>query len=575
MSEIMKIKELLASADTKIFLRGENYYHNDYISSLFFDNEKNRYHGRVKGSYLSYYNVVVDIDNDEEVLDYECNCPYDYSDICKHLVAVFLAIENEDFELKNDDVGKNKTTSSKSLNNGKNELSLLNLIKNSSKKDLIEFLSYYIDKNNDFEKELHRFLIKPNVDEEIKFLIGDIKKIVDPATYVTFDNHPFYYQDGVNDYCDKLNDILQKSGRYLNKDRCLVGFYVSIEVIDAVNDLLDFNFEGFSLESLASDSFEVLSKSCNLISRYGTTPQKEEVFNILIKKSLEGYCLDDWNYNFINEVIKFVNEDNKNEIYEILDDHDSRKYYHSENQIIKSNIVESLEGKDKAYEFKMKHLEVEESAKIAFKDAINKKDFEFAEKLCLDNITKDKSHLSNFKWLKLLNKLYKSLGMIEKQIEISNHLLKNGKAEYYPILKKLYEKLGILDEKYDELNNMLIDNSNILLYGDVLRNEKEWGLLWREVQKNPMNILKFGEDLNKIYGDEICRFWRDFLIRYGESANSRGKYKDFVNKLGEFYKSGNNEFADEVFDYFRENHPRRTAMQDELDVLNSIRNRKN
>jgi uncharacterized Zn finger protein len=85
----MNISELIHTVYRKIKLRGEDYYANDYISSLIFDLEKCKYYAEVEGSGYNNYKISISIDNDGNVLDYDCNCPYDYSDICKHLVAVF------------------------------------------------------------------------------------------------------------------------------------------------------------------------------------------------------------------------------------------------------------------------------------------------------------------------------------------------------------------------------------------------------------------------------------------------------------------------------------------------------
>lgn len=42
------------------------------------------------------YDVFVKL-SDREIVEYECSCPYDYGDTCKHAVAVFYKLRKNDF----------------------------------------------------------------------------------------------------------------------------------------------------------------------------------------------------------------------------------------------------------------------------------------------------------------------------------------------------------------------------------------------------------------------------------------------------------------------------------------------
>ena len=93
------------------------------------------------------------------------------------------------------------------------------------------------------------------------------------------------------------------------------------------------------------------------------------------------------------------------------------------------------------------------------------------------------------------------------------------------------------------------------------------------VKDHPDSIFEYGPDLVKIYKDDVYKFYYYVLINQGETANYREAYKIFVKDLKKLYDIEGYEYADKVFDYFRENYKIRRAMQEELNVLNSIRNR--
>ena len=55
---------------------------------------ENEFSAVVAGSEL--YTVYVKL-NGETIVEYECDCPYDYGNTCKHTVAVFYKLRAKDF----------------------------------------------------------------------------------------------------------------------------------------------------------------------------------------------------------------------------------------------------------------------------------------------------------------------------------------------------------------------------------------------------------------------------------------------------------------------------------------------
>lgn len=76
------------------FARGEDYYYSHAVRQLVYNGHT--FTARVLGSYAYH----VEIGGTKASPHFQCSCPYDYGGICKHIVAVGLAILHEEFETK-------------------------------------------------------------------------------------------------------------------------------------------------------------------------------------------------------------------------------------------------------------------------------------------------------------------------------------------------------------------------------------------------------------------------------------------------------------------------------------------
>ncbi len=87
----MKLSNYKSNLSPALFDRGQDLYYDQAVKDL---TELNggQYMAIVEGT--EDYEVDVTIDKKREVIHFLCTCPDD-SDVCEHVVAVFLAIEDE------------------------------------------------------------------------------------------------------------------------------------------------------------------------------------------------------------------------------------------------------------------------------------------------------------------------------------------------------------------------------------------------------------------------------------------------------------------------------------------------
>lgn len=89
----MNLKDFEKFVEDKVIRRGLDYFKNGDVRKV----EKvsdNEYSATIVGSNI--YTIFVKLDG-EKIAEYECDCPYDYGDTCKHAIAVFYKLRAKDF----------------------------------------------------------------------------------------------------------------------------------------------------------------------------------------------------------------------------------------------------------------------------------------------------------------------------------------------------------------------------------------------------------------------------------------------------------------------------------------------
>ena len=89
----MTLKDFEGNIENKIVGRGLDYYKNGDVKRLEKVSE-NEFSAIVFGT--EKYSVYIKL-NGQAIVEHECDCPYDYGDVCKHKVAVFYAIRSGNF----------------------------------------------------------------------------------------------------------------------------------------------------------------------------------------------------------------------------------------------------------------------------------------------------------------------------------------------------------------------------------------------------------------------------------------------------------------------------------------------
>ena len=87
----MTLDDFEAYFEDIILDRGIDYFYDRHVLSLVLIDDT--WEAEVAGT--EDYLVTVKISDDGEILETYCDCPYDWSDFCKHQAAVFYALREE------------------------------------------------------------------------------------------------------------------------------------------------------------------------------------------------------------------------------------------------------------------------------------------------------------------------------------------------------------------------------------------------------------------------------------------------------------------------------------------------
>lgn len=94
-----EMQKILDAVNDKILERGKNYWEDGQIKKIILSSDSG-FEAQVWGSHEELYDISIITDQNGTLLDYDCSCPYDWDFVCKHLVAVAIAIQKSEYQKK-------------------------------------------------------------------------------------------------------------------------------------------------------------------------------------------------------------------------------------------------------------------------------------------------------------------------------------------------------------------------------------------------------------------------------------------------------------------------------------------
>lgn len=216
-SEI-NIKNFESFIDKKILSRGRDYFENDCVLSIE-ETGDNEYEAEVEGTEL--YTVDIELDDEGNILDTVCDCPYDMGEYCKHQVAVFLTLRDMKNDLTREDSHSNpqpsKADSKPAARKAGKTPDIHKILAERTKEELVEFLVNVAAQYEEIKQRIELDFFNGNDEEEIKQSVKLIRAYISKNS----DRHGFVDYENAYEAIEGAGLVLEKARAALEKKKSL------------------------------------------------------------------------------------------------------------------------------------------------------------------------------------------------------------------------------------------------------------------------------------------------------------------------------------------------------------------
>jgi hypothetical protein len=253
---------------------------------------------------------------------------------------------------------------------------------------------------------------------------------------------------------------------------------------------------------------------------------------------------------------RFVTQENRSKIEKVVET-DLPLYL---------SIIKRLFGQKAVEDYFHAHMDNTETARIAYSEAMVKKDYVEAEKF-LDAIILNKDpENKSLQDLYSLYSLHELTGSTSKMAAAAEKILSEGDASYYPKLKALLQASG----EWEARRKSVLETCKSLKYKeymDILEIEGELALLFEQLENHPDKIYRYGEALSKSYREEILQMFIENIRYLASVSKKKEEYCIVAKAIKVFSVSGYADEAKLLIAEIAQTYSRRPAFVRELATI--------
>ena len=294
------LTETIHRADSKVLARGRDYYASGQIESVVLASD-GRFEADVNNSEGEPYRVFITIENDA-VVDFGCDCPYDWGDVCKHIVAVCLAIQNGDYK-------KTRRPSAK------NDLNTRALLSSVTPEQLKEFVVAHAERNLQFKNELRLAFGKPDIGQ----IMTEIKERVRDAMRGRTQYGSIESGD-CRAICGAFDKILEQAQTRLAQGHAGVAFSIAMYILLKSAHVAAITESPGTAEDVCHAALEMIEQCC---AQATDDADKKLIFDTCVKEAKNKAFKEGWGgwyYDAVRSAARFVNKKNAAKLDGALND---------------------------------------------------------------------------------------------------------------------------------------------------------------------------------------------------------------------------------------------------------------
>ncbi len=576
----MKLSSFEKEMEPQIVQRGGGYFAENAVLNLERITQKD-WRAEVQGSDI--YNVNIAIKG-SEIVAWECDCPYDWGPVCKHVVAVLYAIRESAREARKPTDKQGEKPKKK-------------------KKYKIDKLREMMDKIP--TDELKQFFLNTMIKNrqlESEFLIQFVDRISAPAQEKYRELITNIVDSGRRDYgriygrhltrvINLLKDLLDKAKMFFNNGNYREGVIICQTMLEEYPMIIS------GMDNSEEDCYLLLEDTCQcLIASYGLFPRplKDHVYEFLEKLYSSGkYAETGFEGELLNILELLLDSpDRQDGLLELID----RKLKLVKNDDFewktvsllekKINILNQFDRQDEARRIVEEYIQYDSFRKIILEEKMAAKQYGEAKKIAEEGlaISKQKSYSGNsFFWqeqlleIARLNKNKMEIRKLAKQLFESSQ----WDMQYYRILKQTYSK-----NEWKEEVEKIIDSfkkisffgfSHVLAVGNILKAENFPDRLLKLMKANSKHIEcinHFADYLKQHYPSEVLNLYREGISVLAKHTG-RPVYKEVISYMKKMNTLEDGELAvEKLLKDFRLKYKRRPAMLEMLNTSFKMREKK-
>ena len=566
----------------KIWQRGMDYYDDHAVIDLE-ETSPDEWEATVQGTEDYYVEISLNGDNVES---WYCDCPYDGGDICKHVVAVVLAIRNVRNKGKKTAFPKMKANAEDAVvvQEKKSELNLDELLKLAKTDDFRDFLLIQLSVDKELNEAFIGFLKSKYMlpsDRDYKQEVEDIFK----KAYVKGRSGYRYrytelYEIDWKKVDEKMLRLLKDVSVTFDKGNPLPALEVCIRYFQLLDKYAD--------DSIYSEYDTYVYYSCEeaeelLLDAAGHSSLTEdkkrkllgEVRSLKEASSLSNYGLCD-----VDDLMMQLNlllqtpEDALKMLDALIAEHES-SYDQFQYVIQKMELLQGMGKENEAWALAYKYIHLPQVRMRVVENLKSEKRYVEALQMLDDGIRLQEKQKEDYRiideWLLEKLSIYEVLNDTDAVIATSRMLFihQYGSMEYYHKLKLLVPSSRWKPFLFEMIGEVKWPSWSGCILPDIYMEEDEHEKLYHWISTLAdckMNeILKYGLHLPESYHASLLELFAKDIRAYAEKKIGRNYYVEVAEKLHRVKKlKGGSDAVRMLVAEFKKKYSRRPAMMDEL-----------
>lgn len=582
----MNIGDFEKTVSQVILDRGYPYYRDDKIECC--SRNADEFIFDVSGT--ENYQVIVQVDEDNNIKNSRCNCPYDITFTCKHEVAAYYKIRETVeclaekiyrdvvFEQETKSLVENYKENLENIekNKGEDVKKIRELLETYSKEKLLDILLEIVEENGAvrerFLKEIERKEalqldereVLTNYNEKIDKLFLEYEELEEQGIEDYENGYSYgrnYWEEYDDDYVDtdelkdRISETLNDVDGLLNNFECLKISIKLLEGIDKLNKLTEttsyhevweividyFKEKLASVENLSITSRQEIFNRINKLNvkvsnRYEIAVDIEMLVQFCDLPGAKQVLLS--KLNFISEL--YYDESINNRTAELI-----YKIYKKTND--EKGLVQSL-----------KTLLRYESIRDIYISKLERNNN-------IENIleaTKPWSENGKYrkKWLEYRLQIFKKLDNNADQKKTLERLVLLGEFSYYDELKNIHK------DDFDKYYQKLLKKSKKKkeIWCGIIVRECDAGEMLSYLREYPNEISEYASIIKNVYLEEAKNMYMDYIFEMSEPVADRSHYRNICKYIVKYKNLFGLEDGIALVDYLDDKYKRRHSFRHKL-----------